>query len=47
MDKKEEPKDPHSIIKVCVKEGFYGDVTLKFRHGQVVHVIKAESIKLD
>lgn len=45
--KEEDPKDPQRILETCIDQGFYGDVTFKFRHGQVVHVIKAESIKLD
>jgi len=45
--KSEEPKDHVKIITNCEKQGFYGEITLKFRHGQVVHVIKSESIKLD
>lgn len=41
------PKDPIKVLSVCINQGFYGDVTFKFRHGQVVHIVKAESIKLD
>jgi len=47
MDRSEDPKEPIKILTTCEKQGFYGDLTFKFRHGQVVHVIKAESIKLD
>ena len=34
-----------SFIKRLSAEQFWGDVTLKLQHGQVIHITKEESLK--
>lgn len=45
MGKREESAE--EILEKCKENGFYGEVTVKFKNGCVVHIIKAESIKVD
>ena len=46
-EKKQEAKDPIKLLSVCISQNFYGDITFKMRNGQVVHIVKSESIKMD
>ena len=32
-------------VKRLASTGFYGEITLKFQHGSIVHVLKNESFK--
>lgn len=41
------PEEAEEIISKCRENGFYGEVIVKFKNGCVVHIIKAESIKVD
>jgi hypothetical protein len=33
------------LLKVLAEQGFWGNVALKFQRGEVVHIIKEESIQ--
>lgn len=34
-----------ALIRTLADQGFWGNLTLKFQHGQIVHITKEESIQ--
>jgi hypothetical protein len=34
-----------ALLHRLAADGFWGDVTLKFQHGEVTHILKTESLK--